>query len=290
MSTQKHKMSIPKVLGIGFASVLLASGSLAGSSYAEGSSSYFELNTQACIIENYNAERGTSVTAIEDVEFDKITTLNCSGRGMTNFHGLVLLTNLENLDISYNSNLYSLDFSQNTKLKTINVRGMSTNWFNFEKNPDLETITSDRTLYLTTSAYAEKTDEYGDDEYAIDLSRLKFLDSSSTHAVSFATRDDIPSNVAITSGGYTHQISTRGGWANYAIYLNVDAEAETHNPIYINNNCEETSDGYYSCNNAVYYGDVIDTDAIVNDTLDKIFKLDGYKLTKDEIVPPKANV
>ena len=290
MSIRKHKMSLPGVFGIGFASVLLVSGSLVGSSYAEGASSYFDLNTQACIIENYNAEQGTSVTDIKDVEFDKITTLNCSNRGMTNFHGLVLLRNLENLDISYNNSLYGLDFSQNTKLKTINVKGMSTNWFDFEDNLDLETIISDRTLYLTTSAYAEKTDEYGDDEYAIDLSDLKFLNPGTAQVVSFATKDDIPSNITVTFDGYAHQISTRGGWANYAVYLNGDTEVETHNPIYVNNNCEKTPDDYYQCNNAVYYGDVIDTDAIIDDTLSKIFKLDGYKLTKVGIVPPTANV
>ena len=288
MSKQKYKMSLSGIFGAGFASMLLVSGAFVGSSYAEGASSYFDLNTQACIIENYNAEQGTSVTDIQDVEFDKITTLNCSNRNMTNFRGLVLLTNLENLDISYNYNLYGLDFSQNAKLRTVNVKGMSYTWFNFEKNLDLETIITDRALYLTTAAYAEKTDD-GDDEYAMDLSDLKFVNSGATGIVSFATKDDVPSDITVTFGGYTHKISTRGGWMNYAVYLNGDAEVETHNPIYISNNCEETDNGY-RCNNAVYYGDVIDTDAIINGTLSKIFKLDGYRLTEVKIVPPTANV
>ena len=288
MSTQKYKVSIPRIFGVGFASALLATSALAGNSYAEGGSSYFDLNTQACIIENYNAETGASVTAIEDVQFDKITTLNCSNRGMTNFRGLVLLTNLEHLDVSYNSGLYGLDFTFNPKLKTIDVRGMSNSYFDFTKNGELETITTDRSLYLTTEAYAEKTDGQNGG-YAIDLSGLKFIDATSAHTVNFATKNDVPSWVSATSGGYTHQISTRGGQMYYTIYLNGDKEAESHNPYYVNNNCEQTDDGY-RCNGAVYYGDTFDSDAIIDGTLSKIFNLGGYRLSKVEVVPPTANV
>ena len=254
-------------------------------------SSYFDSNAQACIVENYNAENSTSITSIEDIDPTKITTLDCSGRDISNFKGVTILTNLKTLNVSNNPRLvtYGSNFLTPASLETINVSNTNT-FFDFSHSPSLETITTDRTLYLTTIAYAEKTEDYGDDEYAIDLSELKFLDSSSAHAVSFRTKNDVPGSVSITSGGYTHQVSTRGGWASYAIYLNGNTEVETHNPIYINNNCEEDSEGYYNCNNAVYYGDIIDTDAITEDILSKVFNLSGYTLSKVEIIPPTANI
>lgn len=265
--------------------------------FAEGASSFFDLNAQACIIENYNSETSSSVASIGDVNFSEITSLSCSNRNITNFRGITLFPNLENLDISYNSNLqvWNMDFSQNTKLKEINVKGVTTSYYDFSNNPDLETITTDRSLTLKTIAYVERTDdvEYEFDTsreypYLMDTSVLRFVELPGV--LHYSSIDDIPYTISETFGGYTHQIETRGGWMRYAVYLDGDEEIETHNPFYVNNNCEEVEDGYYSCNNSIYYGDTIDTDDIINNTLTKIFSLSEYTLSKVEVVPPTANL
>ncbi|MBQ2660517.1 hypothetical protein IJF93_00335 [Candidatus Saccharibacteria bacterium] len=263
--------------------------------FAEGSSSYFDAAGKNCIIDNYNAEFSTSVTSIEEVDFTKVTTLNCSNRGIVYFRGITLFPNLEKFDVSYNPSLriWDMDFSQNTKLKEINVKGISNTYYDFSNNPNLETIGTDHSLYLKTIAYAEKIDKELNGtnfQYGIDLSVLKFLDSSSTHEVWFPDKSSVDNTVSILSGGYTHQVDTRGGWVSYAIFLNGDTEVETHNPIYLNSNCDKNEYGYYSCNDSIYHGDIIDTDDIIANTLSKIFNLSKYELSKVEIVPPTANL
>lgn len=266
------------------------------STFAEGSTSFFDLNAKNCIIDSYNEENGTSIAAIEEVDFSSVTELKCANRNIVNFYGITLFPNLEKLDLSNNYNLqvYNMNFSQNTKLKEINVKGTNASFFDFRNNPDLESIESDSSLYLDTIAYVEKKDKKVDGtnyQYSMDLSVLKFLDSSQNQEVLFKDRDSIEGNILVTAGGHTHRIYTRGGWMNYAIYLNGDESVETHSPIYINNNCkEEVEYGGYSCNNSAYYGEAIDTNEFIANTLSKIFNLSNYRLSKVEIVPPTSNI
>lgn len=261
--------------------------------FAEGASSFFDYNAQSCIIDSYNDENGTSVTKIEDVVFADVTILNCSNRNIVSFHGINLFPNLERLDISNNYNLqtYNMDFSQNTKLKEINIKGTQSSYFDFSANPELETIDTDRSLSLKTVAFVKRIDKtVGDTEYryGINLADLKFVDPTSAQEILFQDVGDVRTPM-VTFGGYSHYVSPRGGWAEYEIYLNGDEEVETHNPIYVRNNCKAEED-YYYCNDMVYYGDTFDTEGIVNNTLAKIFNLSEYQLTKVEIVPPTANV
>ncbi len=145
-----------------------------------------------------------------------------------------------------------------------------------------------------------------DEEYAygMDISVLKFInpiDITDTTDQDYPSIYDstaktityekaIPNYVYIATNSYTFYINSRGGYMKYAIYLNGDEEVETHNPLFVNNNCEKTSEDYYICDDAIYYGDTIDTEDIVENILAKIFNLADYTLTSVKIVPPTANL
>ncbi len=306
----RNKKLLPGLLSGLLLSASLIPAAINNNSYASGSSSFFDWKAEACVIENYNAENGTSVSSIEDVDFEKITTLDCADRGIKNIRGLVLMKNLENL-ILFKTDFYLDDaiLSALPKLKTLDIHSNSQAYFDVSHNPDLETIITNRNLYLTTSAYVEKTD----DGYGMDLSSLKFLSSSeldidqttypSTYDATnkfLSFEDKVPDyyefgfkNTNFDDEEVVYHINTRSGYMRYEIFLEGDEEVETHNPFYVNHDCEKRSDDYgswYSCDNSVYAGEELDTDKIIDNTLKKIFNLDDYELSEVKIVPPTANI
>ena len=221
------------------------------STFAEGASSLFDLNAQACIIENYNAENSTAIETIEDVNLDykKITVLNCSDRGITNIRGITMMTNLKELDISDNRNLQTddIDFSQNTKLEKINVSGIRGTRFDFSKNLLLESIITDRNLYLKTPAYVGVLSNDAEYDYGMDLSVLKFLNStaapvtndekypakydSTTKMVSYKY-GSVPAEVPVVMGDHTYFIDSRGGSVSYRVYLDDEYKETIEDEIY----------------------------------------------------------
>lgn len=297
--------NITKTLGA-FAAATCLSAAPMFSVSAVGSSSYFDNNSANCVIEAYNTENSMSVTNIADVEFDKVKNVNCQSRGMTNFRGVVLLTNLERLNVAGNPNLnlYDMKFDYNTKLKEINLGSLNGYSLDFSKNTELEQITHTGELYLKTSAYVVK----GDNGYKMDLSGLKFIDATASlienadypatydgesKIVSFDGKAGYTINMSV--GGYGLFIKTRGGNMNYRVFLRGDEEVESHGSYYLQNGCEwEEADndygGYYRCNSSVFYGDTIDTDEIIDSTLRSIFNLANYSLKEVKIVPPTANL
>lgn len=295
----------------GFLSGLLLSTSLIPAaintnSYAEGASSFFDWNAQQCIIDNYNSLPLTGVSRIEDVNFEKITTLNCNNRDITNIRGLTLMPNLEELYIHTNPELRSLDLSNNKKLRVLDIEKTRIYDLDISNNPELETFYGSATYYgdkpVKTIAYVEKSDRSGF-KYKMDLSKLKFWDDDlyvtdddyeteydpETKTVYF--KDEVPGYSMKTSEEY--RIRTRIGYMRYEIFLEGDEEVETHNPFYVNHDCEKRTNEYgswYSCDNSVYAGEELDTDKIIDDTLKKIFNLDDYELSEVKIVPPTANI
>lgn len=114
MSPQKIKL-IPGILSGLLLSASAIPATITPNSYAEGASSYFDLNAQQCVIDMYNADSGSSATSIEEVDFDAITGIECPNQNITNFRGVVLMKNLLVLDLSGNS-ISSIDLSQNKEL------------------------------------------------------------------------------------------------------------------------------------------------------------------------------
>ena len=306
-----RKTNIKRLLGFGLASALLVSSLAQNSTYAEGPSSYFDANAAACVVENYNSTTGSSVTSIESVDFSKVTTLDCANRNITRLRGITLFPNLTELNLSGNTSLAvdQMDFSQNTKLTSLYLYNAGNYYsLNLSHNPELSYLSlrpvSGHTPTVTFSSGISKLAE---DKYGFDLSQFKWYDGrayylgngdeypyeldETTNQLIFTDRNKIPYSAPFTTSyGGAFYVSSRSGYLNYAIYFNGDEEVATHNPIYLNNNCEESEDGYYHCNNAIFAGDTFDSEAIVRDTLAKIFNLDSYELSKVEIVPPTANV
>lgn len=267
-------------------------------------SSYFDTNAQACIVENYNTENSTSITSIEQIDVDKITTLDCSNRGIKNFRGVTLLGNLEVLNVSGNPNLNTsdLDFVIPKNLKTLNIVGSGIVdsdgevYIDISENTKLENIRTSSPLKLKTSTYIEKLNSEAEYAYGMDLSGLKFINSieptaneeypskydTETKTISYESK--IPNSVLVEKGDYKYNILSRGGTMQSFLYFK-DGDKKESGPISVQDNCEEDKDGVISCNNTVYYGDVIDTEAFV-----KSLGLSDYALSKVEIIPPKANV
>lgn len=312
----------------GFAAAGLALSSTIGlavapNTFAEGSSSFFDANAAQCVVDSYNATSGLSVTTIEEVDLNSVTALNCANRNITHFRGIVLFPNLTWIDLTNNTNLAVdyMDFSQNTKLKFVSLYNAG-NYYSLDlsNSPDIES------LYIRpingampTITLAKGVKKLDDGSYGFDLNDYKWwsnirshedylykveIDESAypytldwdTNKLVFADKTKIPYSVATATPYGDYYIRTRTGYMNYRLFFEGDEEIETHNPITINNNCE-ARDGYgynggiyYYCNNTVYEGDEIDTNAIRTNYLDKIFNLANYELSKVEIVPPTANV
>ena len=277
--------------------------------FAEGASSMFDLNAQACIINNYNATNDKSVSTIEEVNFDDVTALNCPNYYISNIRGIVLFKNLKELNLSGNGTLdvYSLDFSQNTKLESLNLSGTNAWNLDLSHNPDLTQITvGPNTVGVTLAQGVERLD---DGKYGIKLDNYRWYSSDTTdpytitidesltpytldeetNRIIFNDKTKIPYAILFSNSRGNLRVNTRSGWMRYAIFLNGDEAVEPHNPFYVNNNCKE-EDGYYYCDNSIYSGDTFDTEDIVENTLAKIFNLSAYKLSEVKIVPPKANI
>ena len=314
----KNKI-LPAILG----GAILSSAFLSGitlNSFAEGSSSYFDENAKQCVIDSYNATNGTSITEIEDVDFDKVTALNCANRNIVNFRGIVLFKNLLTLDLNNNSNLsvYQLEFAQNTKLRSLSIANISGLYsLDLSNNPDIRYIASGGYLGLTLSTGVEKLNNGEEYAYGIDLNNYQWYSQpqmngrftineemypyqydEETGIILFKDRNKIPYSVTFHTNYGDYNVSTRRGSMNYRIFLSGDADIEAHNPVDIYNNCKEltytTNDGsegkYYACDNSVYSGDTFDTDEIVDNTLTKMFNLSEYELSSVEVVPPTAKV
>lgn len=266
---------------------------------ADGSS-YFDINAQQCIVEQYNtANPGANITSIEQIDTSKVTTLDCHNRNISNFRGVVMLTKLKDLNLSGNANLALGDsFLVPDSLETLNISGVKSNGLNISQNTNLKTLVANQDLYLTTSTYIEKLSDKSEYSYGMNLSGLKFLNSaapvsnqtdypakydSSTKIITY--KDAIPNYVPVKIGSYTYYISSRGGSMQSIIYFNNGDDAASQGPIGVQDDCEENKDGSVVCNNAVYYGDTIDTEAFA-----KAFDLSGYTLSKVEIIPPKKFV
>lgn len=317
MSSHKNKLFTGFLALAGIPALLLSPLIGAADAHAEGSSSYFGLPAAQCVIDSYNDSTSSAVTTIEEVHFDEITALYCADRGITHFRGIVLFPNLETLDLSNNPNLAVnyMDFSQNPKLKYLNLNNSGSYWsLDLSNNPDIEYLAI-RTANgnIPSVTFPNGIERLSDDEeyrYGFDLKKFKWLPGEGSYT--FAINEDsytldssskkllfknnaIPYYTTVSYDVSTFQIYSRSGYLSYRIFLEGDEEVESHGSIYLNNNCEARTDSYdgntyYYCNNAVYYGDEFDTDDLIENTLKKIFNLDDYELSKVEIVPPTANI
>ena len=267
---------------------------------ADGSS-YFDINAQRCVVEGYNAENGTSITNIEQIDPEKLTTLDCSNRNISNFKGIMMLTKLESLNLSGNTKLNTdgQNFLVPASLKTLNISGVNSTYLDISNNVNLETLTVDRDVYLKTSAYIEKFNNEDEYAYGMNLSALKFLNSAvptttqtgypakyNSNTKTIAYQNNIPSVVPVKKGAHTYNILSRGGYMQSVLYFNDDKEDPQIQLV--QENCKEGGDSenlYYVCDNMVYYGDTIDTEILI-----KKYNLTDYVLSKVEIVPPKANI
>ena len=309
MSKTKQYIAIGALLYSGFSGLALPIADTFADSpdyHWMANTGFNDVNLFRCVLNAYEAANNVDDDwltenlgpddALPAAGLANIKTIECASQGVTSAVGLNKLPNLETLNLFGNTELWSIDVSGNTKLKEINISNNPTTYYDFSNNPELETISTDRSLYLKTIAYAKKITEEipesagGRIKYMIDMDDLKFLDQSSTHGVGFPDQNSVSETVSVIAGGYTHQVSTRPSWVNYAVYLNGDAGADSHNPISLNNNCTEATEGYYTCNNKVFAGDIVDTDEIINNTLSKIFNLSNYHLSKVEIKPSTAKV
>ena len=316
MSPLKKQFKIPRrivVSALVLAAALGASNLSSQNTFAEGSSSFFDANAAQCVVDSYNATTGSSVTTIEQVDFDSVTALNCANRNITHFRGIVLFKNLERLDLTNNTSLATefMDFSQNTKLKTLSVYNAGNYWeLDLSHNPDLEYLSvrpSNGTV--PTIKFANGVENLGNDEHGIDLSNYKWWKNESGYNVSINNTDypytlnreanklifahNVPYSVEFTTPYGHFRVGMLYGWVDYRIFFEGDEDLATHNPVSVNNNCEPVESGdrtYYYCNSQIYYGDEIDTDKIQTEVLNKIFNVSDYELSKIEIVPPTANI
>ncbi|MBO7718434.1 leucine-rich repeat domain-containing protein [Candidatus Saccharibacteria bacterium] len=125
-----QKSKVCKVASVGFLSLALASSVAVGNTHAEGASSYFDWNAQQCIIAAVNSDDDIASIAeapkpVSDINSamkyaDKLTKIECPDKKITNFRGVVNLTNLVELDLADN-NISSIDFSLNNSLKKLDV-------------------------------------------------------------------------------------------------------------------------------------------------------------------------
>ena len=295
----KNKKSILTIGAITCSTLLTPA--LSAITYAEGASSYFDWAAQECIIENYNSEFSKSVTEMEKVELAKITTLDCASRGIANFRGITLLTSLESLDISGNTKLDLgwLDFSQNTKLKEINVSGIpGQNYINFVDNLALESIITDRSLTIVSPAYLAKLTDAKEYAYGMDLSKLKiFTKSTATPVVDEAKypanfdketkvisyKSAIPSAVVLNFGKYDINLDTR---PNYIIKATIKMMDEDNTDKYKEINIDQSSI------DTLYYGDTIDTDQIfakIKELYKEKYDFSKYTLAKVDINMPNKD-
>ena len=274
--------------------------------YAEGTSSFFDLNAEACIIENYNLENSTSITSLEDEEFDrtKLTILNCPDMELTNLSGITQFPNLVELNVSGNSklNLAEMDFSQNEKLEAINVAGVNSDFIDLSANPEVRDITVDHDMTVKTITYVERMGKEKEYTYGMDLSGLKFLDEikfdleekeypyeydEENKVITFKT--NIPYSVPVMVGEYALDIEARSGIMLYSLELKGGEEVEVLDSELVDSSCKEVEEAYY-CSSVVYYGDTFDSSVIAKNFIEKAFDLSGYILNEVNIVPPSANV
>lgn len=274
--------------------------------YAEGTSSYFDLNAEACIIENYNLENSTSITSLEDEEFDasKLTVLNCPDKEITNLSGITLFSNLVELNVSGNADLdlKDMDFSQNKELKVIDVSGVNSDYINLSENTEVTSIIIDHDITVKTPTYIERLSDEEEYTYGMDLSELKFLDGidfdleekeypyeydEETKTITF--KHNIPDSVPVRQGEYDLFIESRSGLMVYYLETKDDAEIEVLSSQALDDKCTEY-EGDYVCISTVYYGDTFDSTAVIEDLFKKAFNLGGYELTEVSIIPPTANV
>ena len=323
MSPHKHTKLFSGFLAFaGISAMLIAPFAKVTNTHAEGSSSYFDLAAAQCVVDNYNATTGSSVTTIEQVDFSVVTTLDCANRGITNFHGVVLFPNLENLNLVGNTSLNtsSMDFSQNTKLKQLNLYNAGQYWsLDLSNNPDIEELIikpiTGFVPYLTLHKGVEKFSDDKEYAYGVDLDNYKWFSTEhfgegvgfdedvysyrldeSTNRILFEDKTNIPYSFAFVddANDSSFYVEALRGYINYRIFFEGDEELESHNPIAINNNCMQrhpvNGPSYYSCSNVTYYGDEIDTDEIIENTLKRIFNLSSYDLSKVEILPSTASI
>lgn len=146
--------------------------------FAEGYSSYFDDAAAACIVENYNSETSSSVTSIEDVDFSKITTLNCSNKGIGRIRSLALMPNLVSVDISGNTEMMSaIDISENSSLESFDASGIKNLSVYGGSNEKLETLKVNDAI-LIGFAFGKKNPESDDTDQKkniVDVTALKFL-------------------------------------------------------------------------------------------------------------------
>ena len=94
-----------------------------------------------CVLSNYNTQNKTSLTDLNDSQLLRITTLDCTGKGITNVKGIEKLTNLKHLTMP-NNTIYtsSLDLSKNTKLTNINLAHNNISKVTLKNNVSLNTL------------------------------------------------------------------------------------------------------------------------------------------------------
>lgn len=314
------KQKICGVLGLGLAVASLVPGAIINdNANAEGPSSFLDIDaTEQCLIDSYNADTGKSATDIEDIVKDakSLKNFSCPNAGMRDFRGITMFSNLETVDISGNPNLKisEMDFSQNPKLKTINLTGSYNSgnadnriiFFNFSNNPALESIIASSNINIVSVAYGEVNDgeEY---QYKIDYSKLKFIDGivineedeiypakhdEDNHAIYF--KNNVPSSIIAKKGDTQYTLSTRGYNVQNLIYFEGADELESHGEILLAENCKkietESGSSHYACINQAFSGDKLNTDEYIENTLKPIFNLEKFELSGIEIVPPTANL
>lgn len=251
------------IFGMGLAATLIIPTMLANASYAEGSSSFFDAEGVICILENYRSQTGEDVS-IEEVDFNRITTLNCPSYGIKYLNGLTLMSNLEYLNLAYNENLSinTLDFSNNPKLKTIDLRGLGYNgeYLDLRNNPDVEFINIDQSIGVKTIASLRKMD---DGIYGIDLSDVKFIDSNYRRLITYPDGSMLD-KISVTFGGYLHSLSTNLSMTQCVVYA--DGVSLTTK--------DDGCRGHY-----VTEGEIFDTDDIIENIINKAYDLEGYELS-----------
>ena len=98
-----------------------------------------DANFNACVTDTYNNKNGTSNNVLTDEELASITELSCE-YSIKNTEGIEKLTNLTDLNLSYNYKLTSVDLSQNAALTNFSMVGSQLDNIDLSQNKKLVSL------------------------------------------------------------------------------------------------------------------------------------------------------
>ena len=198
-------MKLKKIIisSIAFCS-LMTIGKVSASIDESKLSSYFpDEALNLCVVKAYNSAGLSDANYDYEIEdnLSKITTIECSQRGVTNTKGIGYLTGLKSLNMSRND-ISTIDLSKNTELEILDLSDNKLKTLELEKNSKLRSVN----LNYNSLSYVRLGNKYELTNLNLSNNMLEVINLSSATSLSdldlhynSISSIDVSKNIALTS-------------------------------------------------------------------------------------------